>query len=275
MTVAIAFDRDSAGDRLADQVGALVGRLFSRDYSAVGKDWNECLQLRERENFGPVVRHDSAGRDLAPFRFCGVVPAGSAFVATRASLSFDSRYFGPGAALLSLTVVVPLWTYQRSSSHEASTRRRAHQDARPRPERGRRLLHGGPKNAQGPQNWLQSPDAALQYVEELRAVRRWISLAFRSTGRATTDARRSSSSTPARASRSVQRRSRSTRIIVPPSGPIQNRPRTGGRRRQARWAIYRRGGTRMCALTRFARDLGLSSGAPSAFPAPPRPGTAA
>ena len=62
------------------------------------------------EGFGPVARHDSAGRDLAPFRFCGVVPAGSAFVATRAPLSFDSRYFGP-VPLSSLTVVVPLWTY--------------------------------------------------------------------------------------------------------------------------------------------------------------------
>jgi conjugative transfer signal peptidase TraF len=62
------------------------------------------------EYFGPVARYDSAGRDLAPFRFCGVVPAGSAFVATRASLSFDSRYFGP-VPLSSVNVVVPLWTY--------------------------------------------------------------------------------------------------------------------------------------------------------------------
>ena len=59
---------------------------------------------------GSVVSRDSAGRALAPFRFCGAVPEGQAFVATRAWLSFDSRYFGP-VPVASLTVAVPLWTY--------------------------------------------------------------------------------------------------------------------------------------------------------------------
>jgi hypothetical protein len=64
MTVALAFDRDTAGDRLADQVRALSGRLFTRDCPTVGKDWNEYLQLRERENvraLGPA-RGPSRGR---------------------------------------------------------------------------------------------------------------------------------------------------------------------------------------------------------------------
>jgi len=60
--------------------------------------------------FGAVVSRDSAGRALVPFRFCGAVPDGQAFVATRARLSFDSRYFGP-VPVASLTVAVPLWTY--------------------------------------------------------------------------------------------------------------------------------------------------------------------
>jgi conjugative transfer signal peptidase TraF len=57
-----------------------------------------------------VSGHDSAGRALAPFLFCGAVPKDSAFVATPARLSFDSRYFGP-IPLSSLTVAVPVWTY--------------------------------------------------------------------------------------------------------------------------------------------------------------------
>jgi hypothetical protein len=64
MTVALAFDRDPAGDRLAEQVRAFGGRQFSRDRPPVGKDWNEYLQLRERENvrvLGPA-RGQSRGR---------------------------------------------------------------------------------------------------------------------------------------------------------------------------------------------------------------------
>lgn len=60
--------------------------------------------------FGCLAARDSARRPLVPFSFCGVVPAGSAFVATSAPMSFDSRYFGP-VSLSALTVAVPLWTF--------------------------------------------------------------------------------------------------------------------------------------------------------------------
>lgn len=59
---------------------------------------------------GEVALRDSAGRVLVPFVFCDVVPSGSAFVATTARLSFDSRYFGP-VSLASLTTVEPVWTF--------------------------------------------------------------------------------------------------------------------------------------------------------------------
>jgi type IV secretory pathway protease TraF len=60
--------------------------------------------------FGDVAPLDSHGRPLTPYPFCGAVPDGQAFVATRARLSYDSRYFGP-VPISSLTHVAPLWTY--------------------------------------------------------------------------------------------------------------------------------------------------------------------
>ena len=60
--------------------------------------------------FGDVAVTDSRGRLLVPYRFCGAVAAGQAFVATTAHLSYDSRYFGP-VPLSSLTLVVSVWTY--------------------------------------------------------------------------------------------------------------------------------------------------------------------
>jgi conjugative transfer signal peptidase TraF len=63
-----------------------------------------------RVRFGDLAQLDSRGRSLTPYPFCGAVPAGQAFVATRAPLSYDSRYFGP-IPIASLTRVVPLWTY--------------------------------------------------------------------------------------------------------------------------------------------------------------------
>lgn len=58
-----------------------------------------------------VASADSAGRPLPPpFPFCGVVPSGSAIVATPPSSSFDSRYFGP-LRFSTLTHAVPVWTY--------------------------------------------------------------------------------------------------------------------------------------------------------------------
>jgi hypothetical protein len=46
--VVLAFDRDAAGDRLADQVRAIGGPEFVRACSPIGKDWNDCLTERER-----------------------------------------------------------------------------------------------------------------------------------------------------------------------------------------------------------------------------------
>jgi hypothetical protein len=48
MVVVLAFDRDAAGEKLAEQVRALGRRAFRRDVPVAGKDWNECLQLRAR-----------------------------------------------------------------------------------------------------------------------------------------------------------------------------------------------------------------------------------
>jgi conjugative transfer signal peptidase TraF len=59
---------------------------------------------------GAIAHHDSVGRPLDSFRFCGAVSPGSTFVATAAQLSFDSRYFGP-VPLSTLTVAIPVWTY--------------------------------------------------------------------------------------------------------------------------------------------------------------------
>jgi conjugative transfer signal peptidase TraF len=59
---------------------------------------------------GPVLARDAEGRPLEPYRFCATVPAGSAFVATRAPGSFDSRYFGP-LPLRTLTPARPVWTF--------------------------------------------------------------------------------------------------------------------------------------------------------------------
>jgi hypothetical protein len=48
LTVVLAFDRDAAGDKLAEQVQALAKRSFTRACPPSGKDWNEYLQRRER-----------------------------------------------------------------------------------------------------------------------------------------------------------------------------------------------------------------------------------
>ena len=64
MTVGLAFDRDPAGDKLADQVRALGGAVFSRDCPPVGKDWNEYLQQRDRDHVRALApsRGPSRGR---------------------------------------------------------------------------------------------------------------------------------------------------------------------------------------------------------------------
>jgi hypothetical protein len=45
MTVVLAFDRDAAGEKLAEQVRAVGARSCIRTCSPLGKDWNEYLQL--------------------------------------------------------------------------------------------------------------------------------------------------------------------------------------------------------------------------------------
>jgi type IV secretory pathway protease TraF len=50
------------------------------------------------------------GRPLVPARFCGEVRAGTAFVASPAPTSLDSRYFG-AVPISTLTVVRSLWTF--------------------------------------------------------------------------------------------------------------------------------------------------------------------
>jgi type IV secretory pathway protease TraF len=56
-----------------------------------------------------IASHDSIGRPLPAFGFCGPVGAGTAFVATPVASSLDSRYFGP-VPISALTVASPLWT---------------------------------------------------------------------------------------------------------------------------------------------------------------------
>ena len=57
-----------------------------------------------------IATHDRAGRPLpGPYPYCGLVPAGFAFVAGKGPSSLDSRYFGP-VAIQTLTAALPLWT---------------------------------------------------------------------------------------------------------------------------------------------------------------------
>jgi conjugative transfer signal peptidase TraF len=58
-----------------------------------------------------IATHDLAGRPLPPpYLFCGVVPAGVAFLVAAGPSSLDSRFFGP-VPISELTPAVPLWTY--------------------------------------------------------------------------------------------------------------------------------------------------------------------
>jgi conjugative transfer signal peptidase TraF len=57
-----------------------------------------------------VTHLDSLGRPLPPaFPYCDTVPQGVGFVATAATTSLDSRFFGP-VPLGQLTVAQPIWT---------------------------------------------------------------------------------------------------------------------------------------------------------------------
>jgi hypothetical protein len=49
IAIVLAFDRDTAGDRLADEVQALGGSEFSRCCPPTGKDWNDYLRAGQPE----------------------------------------------------------------------------------------------------------------------------------------------------------------------------------------------------------------------------------
>ena len=55
-TIVLAFDRDAAGEHLARQVRGLAPRACQRITSPIGKDWNDCLEERERSFIQAVSR---------------------------------------------------------------------------------------------------------------------------------------------------------------------------------------------------------------------------
>jgi DNA primase len=53
--VVLAFDGDPAGERLAEQAAGLAGGArVMRHRPTDAKDWNDCLQRREREYIAAV-----------------------------------------------------------------------------------------------------------------------------------------------------------------------------------------------------------------------------
>jgi len=61
--------------------------------------------------FGPVQKSDSMGRPLPTFQFCGSIPEGAFFAASRHQRSFDSRVFGLVPLAEVKGTVTALWTY--------------------------------------------------------------------------------------------------------------------------------------------------------------------
>jgi conjugative transfer signal peptidase TraF len=109
----VAFEPPSAAVALIVERGYLPrGALLLKMVVALPGD-HVCIGDAFRVNgrlIGSVPTGDSSGRTLKPYRFCGSVSPGCAFVATPASHSFDSRYFGP-LPLHSLIPVRPVWTF--------------------------------------------------------------------------------------------------------------------------------------------------------------------
>jgi hypothetical protein len=62
--VVLAFDRDAAGEKLAAEVRALAGADLAHACSPIGKDWNDCLQARERDYIQEIQRARSLRRGL-------------------------------------------------------------------------------------------------------------------------------------------------------------------------------------------------------------------
>jgi hypothetical protein len=60
-TVVIATDNDGPGERLAAKIRELAGTVaVARERSPVGKDWNDCLQERERDYIRSLRSRDRA-----------------------------------------------------------------------------------------------------------------------------------------------------------------------------------------------------------------------
>jgi conjugative transfer signal peptidase TraF len=109
----VAFEPPFLAAALISERGYLPrGAALLKELVAIGGD-RVCIGEVFSVNgqaIGAVLTRDSAGRPLKPYRFCGVVLPGSAFVATPAPRSFDSRYFGP-LPLRTLTPARPVWTF--------------------------------------------------------------------------------------------------------------------------------------------------------------------
>jgi conjugative transfer signal peptidase TraF len=90
------------------------GAYLIKYVAGVPGDW-VCLDAGRYEVNGELVGEvralDSAGLPLPSFSFCGAVAPGHYFVATEASNSFDSRYFGPLPASALREKLRPLWTF--------------------------------------------------------------------------------------------------------------------------------------------------------------------
>jgi hypothetical protein len=59
-TVVLAFDRDAGGEDLARQIRELAPGPFERVTSPIGKDWNDCLKVRERAFIEETSRRPGA-----------------------------------------------------------------------------------------------------------------------------------------------------------------------------------------------------------------------
>lgn len=62
--VDLAFDRDAAGDKLAEEVRSVGGAVFARVMPPIGKDWNECLQIRERDSVRALSTERGRSREM-------------------------------------------------------------------------------------------------------------------------------------------------------------------------------------------------------------------
>lgn len=62
-------------------------------------------------SYGRILNHDSKGRPLTVFDYCGIVNPDQFFVFVNHEKSFDSRYYGPIDFNNIIATAKPLWTY--------------------------------------------------------------------------------------------------------------------------------------------------------------------